>query len=105
MSTRTRYPLQPLAQALGITLDQLGGHQPDNPPAGYTELAERLGITRQWVHHLSHHGLTDRSADRYAITTGHHPADIWDNWWDGADSDADWYTDDPTLAELQARAS
>lgn len=101
----TRYPLAPLAQAMGITLHHVGYREPGQPPDGHTELAERLGITRQWAHQLEHRGLTDLAADRAAIRIGKHPADIWTTWFDGAPGDHDWYADDPSLDQLDQGAA
>lgn len=79
--TDTRYPLEPLAQHLGINLGQIGGHQPGQHPTGITALADRLGISPRVAQRHRRHGLTPRLADRYACTTGTHPANIWPTWW------------------------
>lgn len=81
----TRYPLEPLAAHLGITLGQIGGHQPGQHPTGMTALADRLGVVPRVLQRHRRHGLTPTLADRYAIHIGAHPATIWPTWFHDID--------------------
>lgn len=92
-----RYPLAPLAHALGITLHTIGGHQPGQPPTGITALAQATGYSPRWLQHLHQHGLTDTQADHLAITTGHHPATIWPTWLTDLDPNEPDLPEQPTL--------
>ena len=76
-----RYPLAPLAAHLGITLGQIGGHQPGQNPTGIAALAERLKLSPTMLYRLRHHGLSPDQADRLACRVGVHPAMIWPTWW------------------------
>jgi hypothetical protein len=40
------------------------------------------------VHHWYRRGLSDYEADMLAVSLGHHPVDIWPEWFDGVDLDA-----------------
>lgn len=101
-----RYPLDPLAHRLGITLHQPGRTGPQDHryrsehPAGWTALADRLGVSVHHLRHVARIGLTDRQADRWSIRCGLMPQQVWDGqWWDQApDEGDDWYSDDPPLA-------
>lgn len=54
-----RYPIEPLAKHLGITLGQIGGHQPGDHPTGITALAEALNLSPSRIYHYRRHGLTE----------------------------------------------
>lgn len=76
-----RYPLAPLAAALGVTLGQIGGHRPGQEPTGITALAERFGCSTRWVKHLHRHGLPWDLADELACRHAGGPAwTIWPDW-------------------------
>lgn len=79
--TETRFPLEPLAQAAGITLGQIGGHQPDDAPQGIARLAELIGCKPRWARQLRHQGLTETQADRAAAALGLHPLTVWPLEW------------------------
>lgn len=83
----TRYPLDPLANHLGIRLGQIGGHQPDQHPSGMAALAERLNLSITRLYRLRRHGLSPDQADRLAIATGAHPSQIWPSWFADAPDD------------------
>lgn len=53
--TSKRYPIEPLAEALGVTLGRIGGYQPDAPTEGLAALARSIGANR---------ALLDRNARR-----------------------------------------
>lgn len=60
----TRYPLQPLATALGANTDR--------------QLAERCGVTTRTIERWRAQGIPAQHADRLAcVTVGVHPATIW----------------------------
>jgi hypothetical protein len=100
-TTRARYPLVLLADRLGITLGQVGGHQPDQLPSGHAELMARLHISRATATRWARHGIPDRHADRAACAAGYHPATIWPEWENAVDGeDDDWYADDPPIDTL-----
>lgn len=80
-----RYPLEPLAQAAGVTLGQIGAHQPGDHPTGMAALAERLGVSTTTLKRARRHGLTDIQADAWACALGYNAALVWgDRWWAGA---------------------
>lgn len=87
--TARRYPLEPLAQHLGITLGTTGGHQPDDDLLTLADLADRLRISHRHARRLHHEGLTEDQADRAAIDAGSHPSEIWPEWFDDLDIDQD----------------
>lgn len=99
----TRYPLEPLAQRLGIRLGQPGNPNSDHH-TGLAALAERLNVSHSWAQKLHRDGLTARTADRYACRLGWHPSWIWGrSWWTAPDAPAepdDWYSDDPPIDHL-----
>lgn len=78
--TPKRYPLEPLATLLGITLHTNGGHATDDDYATLADLAQRLGITHRHARRLLHDGLTEHQADNYATRLDYHPANIWPDW-------------------------
>lgn len=101
----TRYPLDPLAHAMGLHLGAHGQRGDGTTPQGLAALATRLNISHRWARHLHHTGLTDTQADHYAIRIGRHPATIWPDWWTHATGDHDWYPDDPPMASLTPSGS
>lgn len=104
MTAPIRYPLEPLAHALRIDLHRPGRPTDDNQAdSGLNALAHHIGITHRQARRALHDGLSDRQADRFATRIGMHPASIWPQWWDNAEGDADWYTDDPALESLRPR--
>ena len=78
---RVRFPIEPLADAAGITLGQIGGHQPDDHPSGIARLAELIGVKPRWARHLRHQGITEEQADKAATALGLHPITIWPSEW------------------------
>lgn len=97
MTPEPRYPLQPLAQALGITLGTTGGHQPGQPPTGITALAEATGRPTRTLQHWNLTGLDYYTADELACATGHHPADIWPGWHTHTNPNDEDLPEQPTL--------
>lgn len=57
-----RYPLAPLAAAMGCSTNTLG---------------ERLGVRGSDLQRYTDHGVLHRTADRLAIKAGFHPYLIW----------------------------
>lgn len=88
-----RYPLEPLATLLGITLHTNGGHATDDDYATLADLAQRLGITHRHARRLLQLGLTEAQADTFAARLDLHPQDIWPEWFDNYELDTnalDW---------------
>lgn len=65
-----RYPLEPLADAVGMTVAALGRE------------VGMSGATRTKVETF---GLTEAAADRYAVRLGLHPWEVWQDWFEGVD--------------------
>lgn len=61
----TRYPLQPLLDAAGVTLN------------GLRQLVPMNGSTYR---NAREHGLTEQQADRYACALGLVPWSVWPEW-------------------------
>jgi hypothetical protein len=101
-----RYPIEPLAHALNITLNTTGRHHHDTLElAGLSALQERLGLSERQLRRVRALGGWDRAttAERYAIAIGRHPATIWPGWdRDIPDrlTDAAWPADDPPMDTL-----
>ena len=96
-----RYPIQPLATALGIELGRIGAPNgwstSDDEPAGRTALAEALDVSISTITRRMRTGLDEYEADRYAIRSGVHPTHLWPDWGTDLDSDEaddDYFTDD-----------
>lgn len=86
-----RYDLAPLLEALRL------------PPDALTQLADRLGTDERHIRRARTTGLRWDAAERHAITIGHHPATLWPHWSTDLPrrlTDADWFTDDPPLDQL-----
>jgi hypothetical protein len=49
-----------------------------------SELAELFGVSRDTIHRWAKPDSTINQwdADRYAVKTGRHPGEIWENWFD-----------------------
>lgn len=62
----TRYPLAPLAEAVGVDTSRL---------------ARILGLSGSTWKAYREHGMTERAADRLAVKAGFHPCEIWPDWW------------------------
>ena len=45
-------------------------------------LARAVGLSGTGLKQARVRGLSDRSADRYAVLLGFHPAEVWADWWD-----------------------
>lgn len=85
LTMATRYPLDRLAERIGITLGQHGGQYAGEEPGtgadhGLVALAHRLGVTDRHLRRLRTEGLTTLQADRYAVACGWHPAAVWPGW-------------------------
>ena len=61
-----RYPLQPLVVRAGA--------------GNLSHLARIIGVSRAAVQAASSRGLSERTADRYAVAAGLHPAEVWPEW-------------------------
>lgn len=78
-----RYPLAPLAAALGITPAPRGNPGEPDIPHGLTALAALLHVSGTTIKRYSRHGIPEAAADRLAITIAHrHPATIWPYEWE-----------------------
>lgn len=64
-----RWPLQPLLEASGLSRRDLATH---------------LDVTLRTITRAAADGLSDRTADRWAITIGLHPLHVWG--WDWIDA-------------------
>lgn len=82
--TTPRYPLAPLATALGVELGRPGRHNDEDPVIlhGRALLAARLERSITTIATYLRTGLSDEQADQLATKAGIHPARIWPNWWD-----------------------
>lgn len=63
--TAPRYPLQPLADAAGLSMPALG---------------KRLGLKGSTWQEARDLGVGQKAADRYAVRVGLHPAMVWLDW-------------------------
>lgn len=106
-----RYPLAPFAAVMRVTLHQAGNPNDDRTAAGLAALANRLGMSMSTMKRRHRDGLTEREADRAAVAAGVHPHAIWPGWFDDAPGEDTlvggdgWYSDDPSLAELDVEAA
>lgn len=83
-ATPSRYPLEPLADALGVTLG-VPGRRNEAPDIshGWTALAEHLGLTaRQMRRRREAGGLSVWEADEAACKLDKHASEIWPEWGD-----------------------
>lgn len=89
-----RYPLEPLASALGITLGDVGqfhGNQhtdaTDNDTITATQaLAEHLGVDRRTIRRWRHEGIPADKIDHLAChIVGCNPINIWPEYDDQLD--------------------
>jgi hypothetical protein len=78
-----RWPLAPLLAASGLSR---------------RDLAAEVGITPRSVARAAAEGLSDRSADRWAIRLGFHPLTVWGWDWVTAGLNADTLTVDQGAA-------
>lgn len=46
-----------------------------------TRLALRVGASGATIHRAAVEGCTVRQADHWAVALGHHPAEVWDDWY------------------------
>jgi hypothetical protein len=103
MAPARRYPVEPLAHRLGITLGE-PGRPDDDTLHGHQALAARLQISVATARRIADAGLTEVQADRAAIRLGLHPANLWPTWWTNDlhvdEDDPDWFADDPPLEEV-----
>lgn len=45
-------------------------------------VAARLGVATKTVDRFRREGLSEDTADRYAVRAGHHPGEVWpEQWW------------------------
>lgn len=117
--TTDRYPLAPLAQALGIELLDAGTFGSDCEPRGVLELAARFDCSPETIYRFRRDGLSVMQADRYAMGAGVHPSRIWPTWWadvseanrehaelgcvcddDGDECTCGYYSEDPPMGSL-----
>lgn len=79
--TSPRFPLEPLAQALGIPLITREQAGPNDVGVGYQPIADACDVSWRTVARWAADGLSTYAADRAAITAlGLHPMLIWPNW-------------------------
>lgn len=64
----TRYPLADLLDAIGAE--------------SLSDAASRIGVSASLLHLALRDGLSVRTADRYAIAAGLHPAMVWSSFID-----------------------
>lgn len=103
--TPRRYPVEPIARSLGITLGQ-PGRPDDSALHGAALLAAFLDVTTVTAHRYIRHGMPEDAADRAAIRLGLHPALVWPAIYELTDDEVDeldwWWGDDPPLDGLEA---
>lgn len=76
-----RYPIEPLAAALGIELGRAGRPDADEPtPHGWQALAEALSLTVGQARYRAERGLTWDEADELATLAGFLPWQVWPQW-------------------------
>lgn len=89
-ATPSRYPLEPLADALGVTLGVPGRPATFDGSNGLVALAEYLEMSRGQVYtRLKRGGLDVWEADRAACKLGKHASEIWPEWGDELLDDLD----------------
>lgn len=93
----TRYPLEPLLTATGLTRRNPGARSTDGTLTGHLGLAQILGVSARSITSWHTHGLTPHRADQAATHLGLHPSTIWPTWFHDTPGDHDWPADDPTL--------
>lgn len=82
-TTRT-FPVVPLLEAAGYDFEPPDArdcrtYYPGSMPA----TAARLGTSATSIYrYLKTGGINERAADRLATNLGHHPAEIWADWYD-----------------------
>lgn len=64
---RTKWPLQPLLDTTGVSVN---------------EMARVVHQSGGNVYRALREGLSDSMADRWACALGRHPAEVWDGWFD-----------------------
>lgn len=47
-------------------------------------VAQALDVERTMIRRAAEFGLTDTQADRWAVKLGHHPGNVWADWFDVA---------------------
>lgn len=72
---RERGPRLPLRD-LQEVLSDAAGHE-----VGASEIALRLGVSRAAASRARWEGLTEMTADRWAVAAGYHPSEVWVDWW------------------------
>lgn len=54
----------------------------EDAPRVMPALAEATGVSVGQLHRWKREGIPLRSADRAAVAIGHHPGEIWEEWWE-----------------------
>lgn len=67
LAERFPYPLEPLMRRLGL------------PTTADSALA--LGVDASLLHGWLRSGLSEEMADHLACRAGHHPGEVWPEWW------------------------
>ena len=87
MHPRRRYPLAPLAQALGIEIPPSGFavvhaiHDDGRHDIGKHRLAEMFGRDVRTIQRWATQGIPEPRCDELAVTIAHrHPLTIWADW-------------------------
>ena len=87
--SKERYPLAPLAQALGVQVGPPGVTGTDGHPVGHGKLALLLGCDIRTIRRYAADGIPEASADRYAVRAGRLPYEVWPDYYERAVSDED----------------
>jgi hypothetical protein len=81
-----RFPLEPLAKALGIPLVKPSLTGSGGYPVGHGALAQALGVNTRTIRRYAKEGIPEKAADLYAIKAARRlPFEIWPNYYDDLD--------------------
>ena len=78
-----RFPLEPLAYALGVQVGPPSVKGTDGHPIGHGAIAEKLGVNVRTVRRYAKDGIPEKNADYFAVkAAGKLPWEVWDDYYD-----------------------